>query len=524
MQVEAGVLVRVAAQNFGSRVALTAGPKNLTFTELNEVSNRVGSALVDLGVARGDRVGVLAYNTPEVVETWFGCEKHNLVRVVLHSHFSMDDHVWSLNHVEASALIFDTRFSADVERHKDELKTVRHFVGIGADCPDWATPFARLESGGSAEDPYLDVDEDGAVLPAAHLRHHRPPQGVGEDLPVVAGGHRPQPAPFRHLRLGVPPVGPDDVNLHFHPIQWASGFQTLYPYYVRGARSVLLDDEVFDPGVLLDIIAGEQVTGVFMPGPLLTPVLDEIEARGGFAHRLRRMVVFFGNPDQLDRTTRLLGPIWAHGFGSTEQGAITTRLLPHEVEERRERIKSVGRSGSPFLEVAVVDEQGARLGPGQVGEIVVRSAMSLGEYWALPERNAQSFFPGDWFRPYDVGFLDEDGFLYYSDRAGDRIATAQGTVYPHLVEEAILGHAAVFLCGVVGLGEPGGEQVVVGVQLKEGVAGSDQLAEEILRETARLADHERPVRAVFVDELPTVLGGAKVQRSALRERLAAENG
>ena len=168
------------------------------------MSNRVGSALVDLGVARGDRVGVLAYNTPEVVETWFGCEKHNLVRVVLHSHFSMDSHVWSLNHVEASALIFDTRFSADVERHKDELKTVRHFVGIGAGCPDWATPFAQLESGGSAEDPYLDVDEDAPVLPAAHLRHHRPPQGVGEDLPVVAGGHRPQPAPFRHLR----PRGP----------------------------------------------------------------------------------------------------------------------------------------------------------------------------------------------------------------------------------------------------------------------------------------------------------------------------
>ena len=91
----------------------------------------MGSALVDLGVARGDRVGVLAYNTPEVVETWFGCEKHNLVRVVLHSHFSMEDHVWSLNHVEASALVFDTRFSSDVERNGDELKTVRHFVGIG---------------------------------------------------------------------------------------------------------------------------------------------------------------------------------------------------------------------------------------------------------------------------------------------------------------------------------------------------------------------------------------------------------
>jgi acyl-coenzyme A synthetase/AMP-(fatty) acid ligase len=235
-------------------------------------------------------------------------------------------------------------------------------------------------------------------------------------------------------------------------------------------------------------------------------------------------VVFFGNPDQLDRTTRLLGPIWAHGFGSTEQGAITTRLLPHEVEERRDRIKSVGRPGSPFLEVAVVDEQGTRLAAGQVGEIVVRSAMSLGEYWAMPERSAQSFFPGDWFRPYDVGYLDEDGFLYYSDRAGDRIATATGTVYPHLVEEAILGHSSVYLCGVVGLGEPGSEQVVVGVQLKEGFTPSDQLAEEILLVTAHLPEHERPVRAFFIGELPTVLGGAKVQRPALRERLTAEAG
>jgi acyl-coenzyme A synthetase/AMP-(fatty) acid ligase len=158
-----------------------------------------------------------------------------------------------------------------------------------------------------------------------------------------------------------------------------------------------------------------------------------------------------------------------------------------------------------------------------VGEIVVRSAMSIGEYWGLPERNAQSFFPGDWFRPFDVGYLDEDGFLYYSDRAGDRIVTASGTVYPHLVEEAILGHGAVFMCGMVGLGEPGDQEVVVGVQLKEGYAGSDDLAAEILDRTGQLAEHERPARAVFVAELPTVLGGAKVQRSALRERLAAQS-
>jgi acyl-CoA synthetase (AMP-forming)/AMP-acid ligase II len=521
MQLEAGAAIRAAAQSFGSRVALSAGQRQLTFTELSELSNRVGSALLDLGVARGDRVGVLGYNTPELVETWFGCEKHNLVRTVLHSHLRMDGHVWSLNHAEAPALIFDTRFTADVERHRDDLKTVRHFVGIGPGCPRWAMPFTQLESGGSAENPRLDVDENASCFlqltsgttgsPKAWVETYRSWQAVIHHNLLH----------FDTFGPGIPPIGPDDVNLHVHPIQWASGFQTFYPYYLRGARNVLLDDEVFSPDVVLDTIQREGVTGAFMPGPLLTPVLDAVEARPGFAHRLRRIVVFFGTPDLLDRTTRLLGPVWAHGFGSTEQGAVATRLLPHEVDQRRERINSVGRPASPLLEIAVVDEDGRKLGAGQVGEIVARSAMSLGGYWDMPERTAQSFFPGDWFRPYDVGYLDADGFLYYLGRAADRITTARGTVYPHLVEEAILGHRSVALCCVVGLGEPGDQEVVAGVQIKEGFSPSDQLAGEILRQTASLPEHERPVRAVFVRGMPTVLGGAKVQRQALRERLAA---
>jgi hypothetical protein len=118
MHVEAGFLVRSTAERFGPRIALSAAARSFTFTELNETANRVGSALLALGAKRGDRVGVLAYNTPEVVHAWFGFEKHNLVRVVLHSHFSMEAHVWSLNHVEASTLVFDTRFAADVDRHR----------------------------------------------------------------------------------------------------------------------------------------------------------------------------------------------------------------------------------------------------------------------------------------------------------------------------------------------------------------------------------------------------------------------
>jgi acyl-coenzyme A synthetase/AMP-(fatty) acid ligase len=351
------------------------------------------------------------------------------------------------------------------------IRTVRLFIAIGEDCPEWAVPFSELEAGGSPEEPRLDVDEDVTGQPKAWIKTYRSWQGV-----INHNLHH-----FDTFGPTVPPVDASDINLHFHALQWASGFQTLFPYFIRGARSVLLDDQAFDPDVLIETIEREKVTGLFMPGPLLTPVLDAIERRGGIDHQIRRMVIFFGTSDLLDRTTRLMGPIWAHGFGSTEQGAVTTRLLPHEVVAERRRISSVGRSGSPFMEIAVVDENGRPVGANQVGEIVVRSAMSIGAYWGMPEKTAEAFFPGSWFRPFDVGYLDEKGYLFYVDRAGDRILTDRGVVFPHLIEEAMMRHPAVANCGVVGLSESGRQTVIAAVQLKSGHAQSPPLGDEIRR-------------------------------------------
>lgn len=525
MQVEAGLLARNAALWFGPKTAL-AGVADaetvaeLTFTEVNEAANRIGSGLRQLGVERGDRVGVLSNNLWQVVPIWLGFEKHNLVRAVLHTHFGMDDHVWSLNHIGATCLVFDTRFVADVEACRDQLETVRHFVAIGPNSPEWATSYDDVSAQGSHEEPGLDVDEDEPCflqLTSGTTGHPKPWIKTYRSWQAVIAHN------LTHLDTfgpGVPPVGPSDVNMHFHALQWAAGFQTLYPYLIRGARTVLVDDAEFDPATVVDTMLREGVTATFAPAPLWGPILDEVERRGGIDHQLLRVVIFFGTPDLLDRTTELLGPVWAHGFGSTEQGAITTRLLPGDLEENPGRRDSVGRPGSPFFEVAIKDPEGNTLGPNETGEICVRSAMSLGSYWGLPGQTAASTFPGDWFRPSDVGYLDEDGFLYYSDRAGDTIHTAAGVVYPHLVESAISRHRNVYNSGVVGVGEPGAQVPVAAVQLRDGVTGSDEIAEEIQQSLTDLAAHERPTRIEFLDELPTVLGGAKVQRAALRDQLA----
>lgn len=521
MKVEAGLLSRLPAERFGSATALTYNGRTLSFSELNEAACKVGSGLLAAGLQRGDRVGVLGYNCPELAETWLGLEKHNLVRAVLHSHIGIDAHVSSINHIEARALIFDTRMADLIEAHRDELATTKLFVAIGPDTPDWATSFERLLAEGSPEEPFVDVDEDAPCflqLTSGTTGNPKP------WIKTYRSWHAVVNQNMHHLDTfgpGTPPIDTDDVNLHFHPLQWATGFQTFYPYMLRGARTVLVDDQEFDAQALLDTIASEGVTGTLVPASLLTPVLEAVAARGRYQHRLRRLLICFGTRDILTRTTELLGPVWAHVFGSSEQGAVTTRLLPTEIEGRPERLESVGRCGSPFLEVAILDPvSGQRLSPGEIGEIAMRSPMSIGSYWGLEEATRAAYFDNDWIRPRDLGYVDEDGFLYYVGRAGEELRVGDSTVYPLHVEAQILSLPAVKNCAVVGLGPDARPEVVAAVQLKDPTSASSDLEAEILACCA--AGRQRsPDRVVFVDELPAVLGGAKVQRKALGEQLLA---
>ncbi len=523
MKIEAGGPFTRAAQKFGDSIALTTAAGSLSFDALNRSANRIGSGLLGQGLDRGDRVAVLSHNRAEIVQLWLGLEKQNLVRTVLHSHFEMAVHVETLADVGARALVFDTRFSAAIEAIKGALKTVTTFVAMGPDAPDWAIPYSEIEAAGSPRDAAPDVDEDAPCFLQLTTGT------TGKPKPWIVT-HRSWRTlidfNLEHLDTfapDIPSLGPSDVNLHFHALQWATGFQTLLPYLLRGARSVVVDDESFDPEVILDAIVREGVTGALVPAPMLNPLLDVVEARGGIDHNLQRLVIFFATPEQLERTTSVLGPIWCHGFGATEQGAPTTRLTYHEASEKPGRMSSVGRNGSPFFEVAIMDEKGARLDAGKVGEIVVRSPMSTSTYWNMPEKTAEAFFPNDWFRPSDIGYLDEDGFLYYLDRAKDRISTAQGVVYPHVVESVLLRHAAVANCGVVGLGAAGSQEVVAGMILKDGTAQTPALEREIIAAgKSSLEDHECPARIVFLSELPTVLGGAKVQREVLKGLLLSK--
>jgi len=506
MLMHPGTLFADAARRHGDRDAVGDGT---TYHALDALVSRAAGGLSSLGLGVGDRVGMLFHNVPELVTLWLAVERAGLVRVALHSHFGIDVHADMLRRTGAKALVFDTRFAHAVEQAVYARTEIGAFIGVGDDCPEWAIPYSKLLARGEEEFVAPEVDETApaCVQPTTGTTGPPKPWVVSHRAWVTLVVHN-----LIHLSA-MAPIGADEVNLHVHALQWASGAQTLLPYMLHGAQTVVLDDAVFDPTTIADAIQDSGATGVLLPGPMLAPVLDAIERRAHFAHRLRRLVTLFATPELLERTTRVLGPVWCHGYGSTEQGAPVTRLLAPEATMRA---ASVGRTASPLVELAVLDEGGRRLTAGHVGQIAVRSPMSCGHYWDEPERTKRALSDEQWFRSGDLGLLDEDGYLTYVDRARDAISATSGDVYPHEVEAAVLRHAAVANCGAVGIGETGAQEVVAAVMLKPGESAD---AEEIAALAAEALPQRAHPRVVIVHELPVVLGGAKVQRDALREQL-----
>src|SRR5699024_9302413 len=127
------------------------------FTQVNEAANAFGAGLSKLGVARGDRVGLLSCNRLEVVQAWFALEKHAMVRLAMHTHTDMQDHCDLLNSVGATAFVFDTRFADEVDKIREKLSSVHHFIAIGPACPAWATSFAQVVEQGSTAEPHIEV-------------------------------------------------------------------------------------------------------------------------------------------------------------------------------------------------------------------------------------------------------------------------------------------------------------------------------------------------------------------------------
>jgi long-chain acyl-CoA synthetase len=473
------------------------GDRVLTYREVDQTSGRVATALRDLGLVPGDKVLVHLPNVEEFLYTYFGVLKAGLVLVPVNPLLTAFELNYHLVDSEARVVVTHATF-ADV-------------VGEAtADLPDVATFVVGDATGGHR--PFVDLcaAEDRGML--------HPTNADDTAILLYTSGTtgRPKGAQLTHFQIfmnctvsgGSYDVGPEDVSIAVLPLFHVFGLSSVLNVAVRYGASVVLLPR-FEPGAVLDAIEQHRCT-IFAGVPAMFVALLHAEAGGRDVSSLRACISGGASiPGEVIRgfESKFAGTTILEGYGLSETASTAT----FNVSADQRKVLSIGK---PIwgVEVKVVDGDGRELPPGadQVGELLIRGHAVTKGYHNKPEATEEAIRDG-WLHTGDLGYRDQDGYLFLVDRLKDLVIRNGYNVYPREVEEVLYAHPDVTEAAVVGRPDARlGEEVVAYVVTRPGADVDEQELTAFARE--RLAAYKYPREFRFLPQLPKGATGKILKR------------
>lgn len=492
------------------RPCLTTDGVTRTYREVQDLANGVAAALVARGVTPGDSVAILSANDPDAFTCVFGISRAGAVWCPINPRNEAAENRELLDLSDCVVLIFQAAFAGLVDRIRGELPRVTTYVCLDADLP-WALGWAEFLALG-----------DGAVDAAYR-----------DDLAMIVGtgGTTGRPKAVRHtgrsletmtaLALMGYPFRGRPVFLALAPLTHAAGV-ACFPVLALGGEIVVM--RAPDVPRFLALVAAHRVTHTFLPPTLIYMVLGAPELDTTDLSSLQ--CFWYGaapmSVARLQEALVRIGPVMAQLFGQVEAPMFIAVLPPSEHfrpdgSVATERLASAGRP-SPLVTVAIMNEAGTLLPAGERGEIVVRSSLVMAGYHKNAAATAEASRFG-WHHTGDVGYLDDDGYLFIVDRAKDMIITGGFNVYSVEVEQALMAHPDVRDCAVIGLpDDKWGERVVAVVQPQPGRTIDESALVAFVKE--RIGSVKAPKQVAVWDDLPRSKVG-KVVKVDIRARLLA---
>jgi len=497
----------------GPKAALVSGAYSLRYDELADRTDRLANALRGRGVVKGDRVAYLGENHPSFVETFFACGLLGAIFVPLNTRLAAPELQFQLQDSGARVLInaaaLDTLAAASAER---TAVTRRLMVATGGGTQNSAVKLP------SAVEHYEEVLAAAATVPLD--------EPVGLDDPAMilytsGTTGKPKGALLTHGNITWNCINTvvdmdlsrNDVALMISPLfHVASLDMGLLPMLLKGATVVL--EAKFDAGRVLQLIEEHKVTTLNGVPTTFQMLCDHPDWPTADLSSLDKLTC---GGSAVPR--RVLDAYEARGIGFTSNYGMTetapgATMLP----SARSRDKA-GSAGLPqfFTDVRIADPLGGLAAPGEVGEIQISGPNVISGYWNRPEATAASYADSTWFRSGDVGYRDEDGFLFVSDRLKDMIISGGENIYPAEVEAAIAELEAVQSVAVIGVSDDKwGEVPRAVVTLREGASLSQEQLRTYL--DGRLARYKIPKSVVVIDEMPRTASG-KIRKMELRKQL-----
>jgi len=493
--------------------AIIAPSGTRTFAELNANANRLARALRARGLVEGDSIALICTNRPEFAEVVYAAQRSGLRLTPINWHLTAGEAAYIVNDCEAKALIADGSLA--------EVAT-----GATAAAPACTV---RLSIGPSVEgfDNYATVvsNEDGADLPDPVLGSTMlytsgttgRPKGVYRPASVGRAGGARAAAASQGGMLNAGAYRPgEDMHLCTGPLYHAAPLAfSLSAPLAFGTGVVLM--ERWDAEEALRLIDAHRITHTHMVPTMFHRLLslpNEVRARYDISSL--RYVLHGAAPCPVPIKRRLiewLGPIVYEYYAATEGAGSAV--------DSKTWLEHPGTVGRPMSEgqVKIADSDGNPLPPGEIGLVFLRAPeQGAFEYYKDPEKTADTY-RDQYFTLGDVGYLDDEGFLYLTDRSANLIISGGVNIYPAEVDAILLQHPAVGDVATIGIPNPEwGEEVKAVIELQPGLRGSQSLADELIsfcRE--RLAHFKCPRSIDFVDELPRQDNG-KIYKRLLRDR------
>ena len=497
------------AAAYPQRTCLKDAHHAWSFAQTRRMTWQAARALRQAGLAPGDRIAVYSPNSAAAFAAVLSLFRAGAVWLPVNVRNPLPENIDYLRSNGCAALFFAARYAAEAETIRAALPGLRLVQCLDAD-PAGGPAFA----GWCAQQDAAPLDVDVATDQVAIIKSTGGTTGRPKSVLI---SHRNMATMVANF-LALMPHAEPPVNLLAVPMTHGAGNIAL-ALLTLGATLVF--HERAEPGRILAAIASERVSTLFLPPTVIYSLLAHPDAQRHDYSSLRYLIYSAApmSVDKLAEALALFGPVMAQAFGQTEAPLLCTFMGPQEhvlddPAQLRRRLASCGRA-TPFTRVEIMDEAGRLLGPGEVGEIVVRGDLVMLGYRDNPAETEQASRFG-WHHTGDVGLRDEAGYFYIVDRKKDMIISGGFNIFPSEIEQVLWSHPAVQDCAVVGVPDPKWGEAVVGiVELKSGhtPAGLDLAA--FCRD--RLGGMKTPKRFEFWPELPRSAVG-KVLKREIRER------
>ena len=499
-------IVRRNGLRFPEKPALVCNGAVCSWAELDRRVNKLGNAFLDAGLQGGDRVAVLLGNCSEYFEIYFACARTGLIAVPVNYRLTGHELDQIIDHAGPSLLITDAGY-AEQARAVQSLPAQRWCISAAAvqGFEDYHTITETAEAtpvSSDGNDIFAIFYTSGTTgLPKGALVSHRNLEMNGYNQAIAD----------RSV--------PGDVNLLATPIYHMGAVFMALTYMMLGCTQHIL--RKFDPGAWLGLLEQSRASVALLVPTMINAVLSDADLRNYDISSLR--LIFYGGGPMpvavLERAIDRLGCGFTQGYGLTETLEATFLVSDDHVvngtEAQTRRLASAGRE-AVGAEVRIVDDAGVELPGGETGEILVKSESVIAGYWNNPEETANAIRDG-WFYTGDLGYLDDERYLFVVDRKKDMVISGGVNIYSKEIESVLYRHPAVLEAAVIGLpDEEWGEVVTAVISTRP---GREMTGQELIDYCSQfLAGYKKPKKVLFLDELPKNPSG-KILKRVLRSNL-----